>query len=340
MIFNKGKLITLTCIISSGKKLDDTYVKNDNCRQESIMGKRIKYSGGGMYKGIFFLITTSLLWGTSFPFIKIIVTHISDYTYTWLRSLFALAGLSPYVIYYLVRLRRNKGLYRIFIFSVRGGLLAGIAYALGLWLQGLGTRYTLASNSAFITGLSIVFVHLYTALIVKKYHWTLALSLLLSISGLYFLTIPSTGFNIGDLLVLVGAFMWALQVIVIDKYSSSNPFILTFFEMMPALLFIIPDTIYYKLEIPQGTHLYMIIYLALVCSDTAFALQVYGQRYISPALASIIFLLEPVFASIFAYIIINEVLNIQQIIGAILILLAMFIASTKKSVIEKSYTSN
>ncbi len=292
-------------------------------------------------RGILVLILTSLLWGTSFPVIKILVTHISDYTYTWLRSLFAILGLAPYTVYYyIVKARASKSYYQDFIHSLHGGLLAGVSYALGLWLQGLGTRYTTASNSAFITGLSIVFVHLYSALVVKKYHWTLALSLLLSISGLYFLTIPSTGFNIGDLLVLVGAFMWALQVIVVDKYSSSNPFILTFFEMLPALLFIIPDIVYLKLEIPQGIHLYMIVYLALICSDTAFALQVYGQRYVSPALASIVFLLEPVFASIFAYIIINEVLNIQQVIGAILILSAMFIASTKKSVIEKSYINN
>lgn len=48
--------------------------------------------------------------------------------------------------------------------DIRGGLLAGIAYTLGLWLQGWGMRYTTASNAAFITRFNVVFLSIFMPL--------------------------------------------------------------------------------------------------------------------------------------------------------------------------------
>ena len=273
-------------------------------------------------KGALALITTSILWGSSFPAIKIIVGSISSYAYTWIRSIVALAGLAPYMVY-----AYRKG--RIDKLAIKGGLLAGITYALGLWLQGLGTRYTTASNSAFITGLNTVFVHIYEGLILRRYDLSLALSLTLSVMGLYFLTTPTGGLNIGDILVLFSSFMWAAQVILVGKYSSSDPLVFTFFEIMPAVTFIIPDAID-GLDTVSANTMLLIVYLGLVCSNAAFALQVYGQRYIIPSVAAITYLLEPVAAAIFAYIILNELFTPVQMIGASLILASIVTALSFK----------
>ncbi|MCC6021734.1 MAG: DMT family transporter, partial [Desulfurococcaceae archaeon] len=148
-----------------------------------------------MLKGLVALILTSVLWGTSFPVIKTVMYYVNEYTYTWVRSLIAILGLTPYLLYTYYRGRFS-------VSTARGGLLAGIAYALGLWLQGWGTKYTTASNSAFITGLSVIYVHIYSATVMRRYSIKLFLALILSISGLYLLTTPTTGFNLGDLLVL------------------------------------------------------------------------------------------------------------------------------------------
>ena len=269
-------------------------------------------------KGALALITTSILWGSSFPAIKIIVGSISSYAYTWIRSVVAIAGLTPYLIYAYRRGRINE-------LAIKGGLLAGLAYALGLWLQGLGTRYTTASNSAFITGLNTVFVHVYEGLILRRYGLSLALSLTLSITGLYFLTTPTGGLSLGDMLVLLGSFMWAAQVIIVGKYSGSDPLVFTFFEMMPAVIFIVPDLID-GLDVVSVSTMLLIVYLALVCSNAAFALQVYGQRYIIPSVAAITYLLEPVSAAIFAYVILNELFTPIQMVGASLILTSIITA--------------
>jgi len=152
----------------------------------------------------------------------------------------------------------------------------------------------------------------------------------LAVLGLYVLTTPSTGFNLGDLLVLAGSFMWALQIILVGRYSRGDPLIFTLFEMIPALTFFIPDAVLNGNFLINTDALLIITYLALICSNAAFALQVFGQRYISPAVAAVVFLLEPVAASVFAYLILNEVMSPTQALGASLILISMFIASTDK----------
>ncbi|RLF99528.1 MAG: EamA/RhaT family transporter [Thaumarchaeota archaeon] len=273
-----------------------------------------------VYRGLAALLLTTLLWGSSFPAIKFVVDEISEFTYVWFRSLVALAGLTPYTLYMVFKRRLDREV-------VVGGFLAGIAYAVGLWLQGWGTKYTTASNSAFITGLNVVFVHLYSMLLVRRYSGRLAASLISAVTGLYLLTKPVSGFGFGEGLVLAGAFFWALQIILIDRYCEGDPLLFTYFEMMPALLFMAPSLHNGIVEIPHGMRLIALIYLGLVCSDIAFALQVYGQKFIEAAAAGIIFLFEPVFAAFMAWLSLGETLKPLQIIGASLILLALFLSS-------------
>ncbi len=265
------------------------------------------------------LIGTVILWGSSFPGIKLVVDVIDPMTYVWLRSLIASLVLAPYVLFHYIRGYNLRH-------SICGGLVTGVFFALGLWLQGWGTRYTTASNSAFITGLNVVFVHLYVALVRRSYNWRLALSLSLSIAGLYFLTTPQGGFGRGDALVLLGAFMWAAQIILIDKYRPRDPIAFTYAEFIPGTLFLVPATLIYGAPSLTKETILIITYLAVACADGAFILQAYGQRYVDPATTAIVFLLEPVFATVFSVILIHEQLTSLQLIGMALILSALYLS--------------
>ncbi len=270
-------------------------------------------------RGLLALIATTILWGSSFPVIKIVVGDIGGYSYTWIRSSIAVAALAPYVVYRGLR----RGLRRDTVF---GGLVTGVAYALGLWLQGWGTGLTTASNSAFITGLNVVFVHLYVAMAKKSYSLSLAMELGIAVAGLYLLTSPSGGLGIGDMLVLLSAVAWAAQVVLVSRYGGREPVAFTFFEMVPALAFVVHDLV---LGMPRitGYSLAGLAYLGLACSDAAFALQAYGQRYVGPEIAALVFLLEPVFAAVFAWMTLGETMNAVQAVGAALIVLSIAMAS-------------
>ncbi len=277
--------------------------------------------GGRLALYLAALVLTAVLWGSSFPAIKVVVNTVGGYNYVWTRSLVAVASLAPYIAYRASRGGLDK-------LAIRGGLIAGVAYALGLWFQGVGTGITTASNSAFITGLNVVIVHAYTALMLRRYSWHLALSVVLSTTGLYLLTRPSGGPNIGDVLVLIGAFFWAVQVIIVSKYSSSDPLQFTFFEMAPSLLFVIPAYVLEGFKVLRDPlALILLVYLGLVCSVAAFALQVYGQRGVSPATAAIVFLLEPPTAAILAYILLDESFTTVQALGSVFILVSMYLAT-------------
>ncbi len=269
------------------------------------------------------LLLVVILWSSSFPVIKIVVGDIGGYRYTWVRGLFALLVLTPLAIHRVKPYGFNKKLFY-------GGLLTGVSYTLGLWFQGVGTGLTTASNSAFITGLNVVFVHIYVALTRKRYELILGLELLLAMAGLYLLTSPSGRIGLGDLLVFISSFFWAGQVILVSRYAG-DPIVFTWAEMIPSLSFILPDILFSNeltLSIPS---LLGLAYLGIICSATAFALQVYGQKYIAPEIAAITYLLEPVFASIFSHYILGEFFTTIQVVGATMILVAMGSANLRTS---------
>ena len=280
----------------------------------------------GRVRGVTALLLTAMLWGSSFPAIKVVVSFVHEATYTWVRSAIALAGLTPYVVYYHLKhgMRGEE---------VVNGLVTGIVYSVGLWLQGWGTRFTTASNSAFITGLNVVFVHLYEALRGEPYPLKALVSLLVSVAGLYLLTQPRGGLGIGEILVLISAICWAGQIVLVSRFSSLNPFVFTYYEMAPALTFIMLNP---NLDVAGLEGVYAVLpllaYLGLVCGNIAFACQVYGQRWLKPHEAALTLLLEPVFAAMFSACTLGERLSTLEVLGATLIMAGMIVAVSPRRI--------
>ena len=76
-----------------------------------------------------------------------------------------------------------------------------------------------------------------------------------------------------------------------------------------------------------------ILYAGVLSGGIAFTLQMFAQKNIEEAPAAIIYSLEGVFATIAGWIILSQVLNINNIIGCVLILIAVIfsqIAPTSK----------
>jgi drug/metabolite transporter (DMT)-like permease len=189
-------------------------------------------------RGVVALIIASVVWGSTFPIIKIVVKHVNSFRYVWIRNLLAVLAMVPYIAY---RLWKGSVAKR----SAIGGLLIGSAYTLALWLQGLGTFYTTASNSAFITNLYFIYLHTYEALKRKRYDHRLAVAVIIALAGLYIMTSP-TGFGFGEAVVLVGSFIWALQILIVDRYSTTNPLDTTFFMLLPPLTLSILDAMLFE----------------------------------------------------------------------------------------------
>jgi drug/metabolite transporter (DMT)-like permease len=274
----------------------------------------------GKVKGIFFLVLTTILWGTSFSFIKLSVEEISGFSYTFYRGLISILILT-------ILLAAKHARQGIDAKSFIKGLYTGVAYTTGLLLQGLGTQYVTPSTSAFITGLNTVHVHLYAGFLARKYGLTHAVSLVLAISGLYVLTSPQNSGGLGEILVFMGSISWAAQIILVSKYSGSS-MLEYLYGMFTPTLFLAP----YVFIVESGGELSLnaivyLAYLAVACSLGATYFQVKGQKYVAASSAAIIFLLEPVFALIFSLVMGLEDLVLYKLVGGGLIVLATYITT-------------
>lgn len=272
------------------------------------------------------LILLTFIWGTTFPVMKIIVENIGFAYYVFLRFSIASIILAPYIFL------RYKA--KILFKDTFPGIVLGILFLGGISFQGLGIEYTSASNAAFITGLSVVFVYLIEVAIGgEKVSIQLLLAIILSIIGLYLLSFKDMFTPcIGDLIVLIGSFFWAFQIISVGRYSKK-------FDLSRLLFFEISSTAFGSISLlsfikmPSLNNILdmipYILYLSIFCTIFTNMLQLYGQKLVSNVEAAIIYLMEPVFAYMLSFIMLGEQLSIRQFFGAFFIMLAMILSSYK-----------
>jgi len=272
------------------------------------------------------LILLTFIWGTTFPVMKIIVENIGFAYYVFLRFSIASIILAPYIFL------RYKA--KILFKDMFPGIVLGILFLGGISFQGLGIEYTSASNAAFITGLSVVFVYLIEVAIGReKVSIQLLLAIILSIIGLYLLSFKDMFTPcIGDLIVLIGSFFWAFQIISVGRYSKKFDLSrLLFFEISSTALGSILLLSFIKM--PSLNNILdmipYILYLSIFCTIFTNMLQLYGQKLVSNVEAAIIYLMEPVFAYMLSFIMLGEQLSIRQFFGAFFIMLAMILSSYK-----------
>lgn len=271
-------------------------------------------------KGLMILFGITFLWGTSFPVIKIVMYDTSPFLYTGFRALVSTTIIIPLL---LISVSRN-GLDKE---SVRSGIMVGLIYSFGIFLQGWGTAYTSASNSAFLTSTSVIIVLVLESIILRKLDIQILTTGILSVVGVYLLTDNYSKFSIGDLLVLISAFFWALQIIMISYLCFNNytQFVCTML-LVPTIFLIFP-ILNGELIVISINKILWIAYLGVVVGLFASFGQVIGQRVVSASVSAVIYQMEPIFAYLLSYGFLGEILTMKKGIGALLILLASVYAS-------------
>ena len=158
---------------------------------------------------------------------------------------------------------------------------------------------------------------------------------IVAVIGLYLLTMSgSLTIEIGEFLTLICAILFALQIIFTGKFSKEvNVFLLVLFQLITvtilSLVFSLTlDNVTFDLNYDY-TFFKAIIITAVFATVYAFLIQTYMQQFTTASKTAIIFAMEPVSASIYAFLAAGEVLSLVQITGAVLIILATLIAEIK-----------
>ena len=277
------------------------------------------------------LLLTAVIWGFAFVAQRAGMEHIGPFTFNTAR--FTLGSLS--LIPLLLINRRKKFEPEAFLplkdkNLFFGGLTAGTTLFLGAAFQQSGLVYTEAGKAGFITGFYVIMVPILGLFVKQKTSLLTWLGAFVAVIGLYLLSInESLNVNLGDVLVLIGAFFWAIQILVIAFYSTkTEAFQLALLQFIVCAVFSFIAAIISETIILSNILLaYLpILYAGLFSVGIAFTIQVVAQREAHPANAAIIMSLEAVFALIGGWLILNEVISVRELIGCFLMFIGMVLS--------------
>ncbi|MFQ9108903.1 MAG: DMT family transporter [Coprococcus sp.] len=157
------------------------------------------------------------------------------------------------------------------------------------------------------------------------------LSILLTMTGICLLTLQqSLVFHSGDILCLAGAAVYAVQILLTDKFAQEEDgMLLGIWQLGFAALYGVICT--FMFETPtlpsSGFQWIAILGLAFVCSAFGFVMQPMAQKYTTPEHTGLLFALEPVFSAVFSYIFLHETLSGKGYMGAMLVMAGVVAAS-------------
>jgi len=271
------------------------------------------------------LIICTVIWGTTFVAQDSGMDYIGPFTFNSVRFFVGFLAVLPFFLIFESKKIKEQLLDKKNKFY-KSIIPVGAFLFLGTVFQQISLLYTNIANSAFFTVFYVPMVPIIIYfLFSKKIHWAIWPSVIFCVIGVYFLSdFNNSDIRYGDTLVIIGALFWALHIIYIGKIieNFNLPFfiallqnlIVAFFSLVLVIIFEEIDFSKIKLET------FEILYAGILSGGAAFALQIFGQQHISSAPAAIIMSLEGVFATLAAWIILDQILDVNNIIGCSLIL--------------------
>ena len=279
------------------------------------------------YKPEAILFSISLYWGLTFPLIKIVLNDVSPGALVFSRFLLTILFFFIFFGKQIKNINRNHFNY---------GLILGVFLFAGFLTQTIGLKDTTASKSAFITGTNIALLPFVQMLIIRtKPNLGNVIGIIIVLFGLFFLTeLKSVSINIGDIVTLMCAVAFAFHIVYLDKYSKKSEaisLVLGQYVAMLALSFLymvvfeglIFNDLIFKINYNS---IFIIIFTSFFSTFLAFYLAIKYQKFLTPVRAGLIYNMEQVTAVISAYIILNEIMNFNQVIGAVIMTIGLIIS--------------
>ncbi len=296
------------------------------------MTKRNNLLGSGI------LAFASLLWGLAFVFQGQAAAHVPPFLFNALRSLVGVAFL--FLLLLLNKCRTHAPIFPTEKDARRdyliGGLICGVCLTVSVNFQQFGIAaypqgVASEARAGFLTALYVVFVPLTSLFLGKRVALPVIGAGVIAIAGIYLLSF-SGGFDsiyLGDILVLLCALSFTAQIMAVDRYGAKFDGMLLCMTqflvcgILSLILAFIFETIVWESILAA---VLPILYTGVVSSGIAYTLQIYGQKYAEPAIASLSMSLESVFAALGGWIISGNMLSPKEFIGCGLVFAAIILA--------------
>ncbi|MGQ9496826.1 MAG: DMT family transporter [Desulfotomaculales bacterium] len=269
----------------------------------------------------FALILVTFVWGVTFVIVKDALGAIGPFYFLTIR--FFLAAL----FLVAVRPRVLAGIGRRDLLA--GGVI-GVALFAGYGFQTVGLQYTTAANAGFITGLSVVMVPVFTAVLTRRVPPGLVVIGVISATvGLGLLSLEGgLRMNYGDLLIFCCAVAYAVHILLTGRFAPRHSSF-TLATLQIAMVGLLSAVIAPWLETMPARLapevLWALAATAIPATSLAFLIQTKAQQFTSPTHTAVIFTMEPVFAGLSAWLWGGETLTARQLAGGAAIVLGMLI---------------
>ncbi|WP_397599553.1 DMT family transporter [Silvanigrella sp.] len=271
------------------------------------------------------LVLLTVIWGLTFPITRVVIAEMSSFALVFFRSLLAVFVLLPFV--FLKKEDRKDCLKYLPL-----GIVLGVLIYFSHLFQVFGLETIHSGRSAFLTNLTIVFVPLLSPIFQKLIPSIKdVVSMVIALVGMFFLTSPldGEGLSKGDFWTILCAITFSIHIhvlqIFIKKYEKSKIF--AFLEIL--FMCILATTFLPFAEksshlLPTSLGAYIaLFYLGAISMVGTTVLQAKYQCKTTPERASLIYILEPVFAIFFGYVILSESMTSKSLFGGFLIIFAV-----------------
>ncbi len=288
-------------------------------------------------KGSLILSSTALVWGLALVAQTTAAKHIPPFLISSLRSLIGAAFL---FVLYLIQSKNKKrpmlpptGAPRKRV--ILGSIICGVLLAIGINFQQFALLYypegtAVEARAGFLTTLYVIIVPLFSVFFGKKLRPGMWLAVLLAMAGIYLLCLSQglDGIYLGDVLLLFCALCFSFHIMAVDYYAVHVDALL-----LSCMQFIVCGTLsgILSLSFEQTViesvvaALPALLYLGILSCGIGYTLQIYGQRFAEPAVASISMSLESVFAALGGWLILGNRMTNREIFGAALMFVAIIL---------------
>ena len=280
---------------------------------------------------MFCALITTFIWGTAFIAQDTGMDNIGPLTFNSSRFFVGFLTILPFAIL-IEKNKIKKEIEKNSKLFIKYLIFMGVSLFLGTFLQQAALQYTNIANAAFFTVFYVPFVPIILFIIYKeKVHWSIWPSIALCIVGVYLLTdFSDSEIMLGDALVIFCSIFWALHIIFAGKFMQNFNIPVFYAALQAAFVFSLSIFFAFLFEEVILSNILLelssILYAGALSGGIAFTLQMYAQKNIEEAPAAIIYSLEGVFAAIAGWIILDQFLKFNNIIGCFLILFAVILS--------------
>ena len=269
------------------------------------------------------LLYCAMFWGFTFPTMKILV---GIYPVCWL--LFLRFSVGAAMIYMFFHKRINAEFHKVF----KGGAIIGFLLFVAITTQTIGLRYIGGGRSAFISATYVLMVPFMMWGLKRVFPgWLTIVAAVLCVAGMYLLSgdISGTEGFIGDILTMICALTFAVQVIAISRYASENdPVALSFVEFTTFAVLSFLSSIIFETpaEYLSTNGIFELAFTIVFATFGCYMVQIIAQKYAEPSHATIIMSLESVFGLVTSVIFLGEVVTSRMLSGCALIFVAVIVS--------------